>query len=187
MIYSLQHFLHVLGALGMAAALAVEATGLVGLRRSQTSDEARAFFRTRRWVLRIGPLSIALILATGIYASIVGWGWAGWIRAAFGGLLLIAVIGGALTGVPMARLASGLENAPGALPDPWRRAVRSPVLVISMTTRASLIVGIVLLMVYKPGLAASLIAICVAAGLGAGLGLILGRQQDQERSAPAAL
>jgi hypothetical protein len=29
---------------------------------------ARAWFRTRRWVLRLGPLSLLLVLASGVYA-----------------------------------------------------------------------------------------------------------------------
>ena len=184
MMYTLIHFLHVLGALGMAAAFAVEAAGLVGLRRSITSEEARSWLRTRRWMLTLGPPSIGLLLATGIYASVAGWGWAGWIAASLGGLLLVAVIGGVLTGIPMARVEHSLEHAMGALPEPLRDSVRSPVLMISMTMRGAITVAIVLLMVSKPGALASIMAIGIAAGVGVGLGFALGRSDGGVKRQP---
>ena len=49
------HFLHIVGALGLAAAFGVEAVGLVGLRRATDADEALLWLRSRRWVLLIGP------------------------------------------------------------------------------------------------------------------------------------
>jgi Zn-dependent protease len=61
-IYPWIQFLHVLGALGFAAAYAVEAAGLVGLRQSVVADEARTWFRTRRWGVRLGPASLLLVL-----------------------------------------------------------------------------------------------------------------------------
>lgn len=57
------HFLHIAGALGLAAAFGVEAVGLVGLRRATGADEALPWLRSRRWVL-IGPASVPMARVT---------------------------------------------------------------------------------------------------------------------------
>jgi len=77
MTYFLIQFLHVAGALGAAAALALEAAGFVGLRRATVADEARVWLRTSRWVAMVGVPSVLLMLASGIYMSFTRWGWVG--------------------------------------------------------------------------------------------------------------
>ena len=62
--YDATHFLHIVGALGPAAAFGVEAAGLVGLRRATGADEALLWLRSRRWVLLIGPASIPMARVT---------------------------------------------------------------------------------------------------------------------------
>jgi hypothetical protein len=172
--YVLIHFLHVVGALGMAAAYAVEAAGLAGLRTSSTADEARAWFRTRRWVLRLGPTSILLILATGLSAVWIGWGWTGWLVVSLGGLVAVALIGGVMTGIPMARIERALESSVGPLSDELRRDIRGRALPMSMTTRVALTLGVALLMVSKPEAPSSAVIMAVAAALGVVVGVALG-------------
>lgn len=74
MVHDAIHFLHVVGALGLTAAFGVEAAGLVGLRRATSTGEASQWLRTRRWVQLIGPGSIGLVLASGIYLTVAEWG-----------------------------------------------------------------------------------------------------------------
>jgi hypothetical protein len=174
MTYVLIHFLHVVGALGMAAAYAVEAAGLAGMRGSTSGQEARAWLQTRRWVLMLGPTSMGLVLATGVYTIVVAWGWAGWIVISFASLLGIALIGSILTGIPMARVGPGIEGTAGALPEDVRHGIRSTVLATSITTRIAITLGIVFLMVRKPELVASVLVICLAAAFGVATGLALG-------------
>jgi hypothetical protein len=173
------HFLHVLGALGMAAAYAIEAAGLAGMRGARTGDEARAWLTTRRWVLVVGPASIATVLATGVYTIVTAWGWAGWIVVSFASLVAIALVGGVLTGIPMARVAPGIERAAGALPEDLRRGIRSTALATSITTRIAITVGIVFLMVRKPELVTSISIIGVAGAIGVVAGLVLGARKPK--------
>jgi hypothetical protein len=166
-------FIHVVGALGIAAAYTVDAAGLIGLRRAALGEQARAWFITRRWVLVLGPISIGIVLLSGLYLTVVSWGPDAWILVSLGTLLAIAVIGGVLTGIPMARIGPGIERASGPLPEEVRRGLRSPALSISISLRISTTVGIVFLMVEKPDLLESLIAIAVAAGIGVAAGLAI--------------
>jgi hypothetical protein len=179
MIYTWVHFLHVLGALGIAATYALEAAGLVGLRQSVAADEARTWFRSRRWVLKLGPSSLALILASGVYAVLVGWGWAGWIQASMAGLLSLALIGGVFTGIPTARLAPEIERSNGPLSEELRKKIRAPLLFISLAMRLAITVAIVLLMVQKPERTEAFLILFVAAALGAVIGWALGNRRPR--------
>jgi len=170
MIYLLIHFLHVIGALGMAAAYAVETAGLIGMRRATEAGEARAWLRTRRWVLMVGPASIGLVLASGVYTIVSGWGWPGWIVVSSGSLVALAAIGGILTGIPMARIAPDIERADGALSEELRHTIRGRLLAISITTRIAVTLGIVFLMVRKPDLLPSVAVIGSAAAIGLAAG-----------------
>jgi hypothetical protein len=177
MIYTWIHFLHVLGALGIAATYAIEAAGLVGLRRSLDADEARVWFRTRRWVLKLGPVSLFVVLASGVYSVLVGWGWVGWIQASMTGLLSLAAIGGVLTGIPSARLALTIERAAGRLPDDVRGAIRSPVFTVSLSMRIAITTAIAFLMVRKPERMDAFLVIGAAAAGGGLFGWALGARR----------
>ena len=170
-------FLHVVGALGLAAAFGVEAVGLVGLRRATDADEALLWLRSRRWVLLIGPASIGLVLVTGIYLSVVEWGPDAWILVSLASLVAIAGIGGVLTGIPMARATPAVERASGPLPEELRRSLRSPLLTVSIMTRIAITVGILLLMVLKPAPLPSILTIVSAVGIGVAAGLVSGTRQ----------
>jgi len=175
------HFLHVVGALGLAAGFGAEAAGLIGLRRARNADEALLWLRSRRWVLLIGPTSIGLVLATGIYLTVAEWGADAWILVSLVSLVALAGIGGVLTGVPMARITPAVEQASGPLREELRRDLRSPLLVVSFLTRVAITVGIVFLMVHKPAALPSVLTIVLAAAVGAAVGLISGRRAVGER------
>jgi len=168
------HFLHVVGALGLTAAFGAEAVGLAGLRRARSADEALLWLRSRRWVLLIGPASIGVVLATGIYLTVAEWGADAWILVSLTSLVSLAAIGGVLTGVPMARVTPAVERAAGPLPEELQHDLRSPLFTVSLLTRIAITVGVVFLMVQKPALLTSLVTIVLAAGIGAASGLISG-------------
>jgi len=169
------HFLHVVGALGLTAAFGAEAAGLIGLRRATSASEALLWLQSRRWVLLIGPASIALVLATGVYLTVAEWGADAWIMVSLISLVALAGIGGFLTGVPMARITSAVEQASGPLPEDLRRDLRSPLLTVSFLTRVAITIGIVFLMVQKPALLSSVLTVVLAAAAGAAVGLVTGR------------
>jgi hypothetical protein len=173
-VHDAAHFLHVVGALGLTAAFGVEAAGLAGLRRATGADEALLWLRTRRWVLLVGPASIGLVLVTGIYLTVVEWGWDAWILVSLANLVAIAGIGGLLTGIPMARLTPAVEQASGPLSQELRRGLRSPLLTVSLMTRIAITIGIVFLMVQKPTLLTCLLTITLAATVGVAAGLVSG-------------
>jgi hypothetical protein len=165
--YALIRFLHVLGALGIAATYAVEAVGLVGLRQSISTDEARAWLHTRRWVQRLGTTSLLLVLASGVYSVVATWGWVGWVQASLAGLVSLGITGGVLTGIPTARFAPALERAAGPLTEGLRSAIRAPLLTMSVAMRIAITIGIVFVMVQKPDRLEAFAVVVSAATVGA--------------------
>ena len=73
-----------------------------------SAGEALLWLRSRRWVFLIGPASIALVLATGIYLMVAEWGADAWILVSLVSLVALGSIGGVLTGI-----ADGANHASG--------------------------------------------------------------------------
>ena len=165
-VYDLALFLHVLGAFGLIAAFSVEAVGLRGLRRAAGREQALASLDSLRLVQRFAPAAIGTILVTGLYMMAVTWRARGWILAALAGLVLIALVGGLLTGVRMARLGPAVGKAAGELSTDLQGALRDPLLVTSLRLRLALALGIAFLMTVKPPALASVVVLALATALG---------------------
>jgi hypothetical protein len=169
-IYGVALFLHILGAFGLIAALAIEDTVLRGLRRAVTVEEARSWLGAMRVLRLLAPASIALILVMGLYLTATTWGWRGWIVSGLAALVLVGVLGGVLTGTRMARIGPAVGRAHGPLSEDLHRQVLDPVLLLSARLRTGLVVGSLFLMSVKPPPAWSLLAIVVAAAAGFAVG-----------------
>jgi hypothetical protein len=165
-LYQLALFLHILGAFGLIASLAVEAVALRGLRAAGTAEQARPWLFTMRGIRIMAPASIGLILVMGLYLMASEWGWRGWIICGLVGLLLIGIIGGVLTGTRMARLGPALSPAQGPLTDQMLAMLRDPVLVLSSRLRIALVVAVLFLMSVKPSPIGSVVVVAAAIVLG---------------------
>ncbi|TME53795.1 MAG: hypothetical protein E6I60_08495 [Chloroflexi bacterium] len=166
LVYHLVLFLHILGAFGLIAALTFEAIGLRGLRRATQREDALMWLGLSRTVQRLAPASLGVILVTGLYMTATSWGARGWILVALAGLVAVAVIGGLLTGVRMARLGPAVGRASSPLSNELRSALRDPTLLTSIRVRLALVIGIAFLMSVKPSLAISLVVVVLAAAIG---------------------
>jgi hypothetical protein len=172
MLRSLFLFLHVTSAMGVFAALGVEAVVLVLLRRAANAADVSTALQGFRLVPPVGGLSLAGTLLTGVYLATTVWRWQGaWIGLGFAGMLLTAVIGATTTGRRIPRLAAAASEAARAAPTTRSQDLqRDPVLWASFQARVALLTGIVFLMTVKPSPTGSLVvmAIAIAVGLVAG-------------------
>jgi hypothetical protein len=182
LVYDLALFLHVLGAFGLIAAFSIEGLALRGLRRAEDRSQALSALANMRLVQRFAPGSIGTILVTGLYMMAVSWKAQGWILAALAGLVLIALVGGLLTGVRMARVGPALGRAPQALPPELQAGLRDPMLQASLRLRLALTLGIAFLMTVKPSAPASVLVLALAAAAGWLAGLALDRRTAWARS-----
>jgi hypothetical protein len=133
-------------------------------------------------VQRVAPPSLGLILVMGLYMTATTWGPMGWILVSLAGFVALALIGGLLTGVRMARIGAAVGRSSGPLADELKAALRDQVLLISMRTRLGIVLGIVLLMTLKPSLVASLVVIVLAGAGGLLAGQISSRRSRHEFS-----
>ena len=170
-LYSISLLLHIVGALALGGALALEWAGVVGLRRATTAGQAREWIRLLAGVRFVAGPAAAVVLASGIHLTATRWGPEGWILAGLAGMVAIAVLGPALGGRRITAIARALPVEDGPLSAPVGRALVDPVLTLSMWLRTALLLGVVFLMSSKPGAPGAVTAMGVALVLGLAAGI----------------
>jgi hypothetical protein len=166
-LYVAARILHICGALGMFMALGVDLAGITSLSCARTTEHVRRTIEGYRVNGVLGPASLLLILVPGIYMATTVWAWQPWLQVSFGALLLIVVIGGAVTRRKLGALTASLQGDDRDLTLDQERQIRDPLLRTSFVLRAVLSLGIVVLMSTKPDLSTSLLVIGGALALAA--------------------
>ena len=185
-LYTLALFLHILGAFGLIAALAIETMALRGMRSAATAEQALGSMVMLRTVRVLAPASLALILVLGLYLMASNWGWQAWVIGGLIAFLLVGVIGGALTGTRIARLGPAVGRASGPLSHELRRMLRDPMLVQSSRIRIGLVLATLFLMSVKPGGLWAAIVLLLGVAFGAAAAqLEVRRSTDAVRSSAA--
>ncbi|HEV7966658.1 MAG TPA: hypothetical protein VGP19_03750 [Candidatus Acidoferrales bacterium] len=148
-------FAHVVSALGIVAALSLEAVALMRLRRATSASEARLWLEFAPGLPALTMASFLLMLVSGIFLTTQMSGWMlAWPRVAMGALILIGPLGAAAGRRMRAiRLACGARSPNES---DLIAKVRDPFLKFSVNIRIAVVIGIVLLMTAKPGLRQSL-------------------------------
>ncbi|MBA3317238.1 MAG: hypothetical protein H0T50_04010 [Gemmatimonadales bacterium] len=175
MLRSLVLFVHIASSMGLFAALGIEGASLLQLRRASEPARLEAALSGYRWVRPVGGAGMMGTILSGAYLASTAWGWrTAWIDVALGGVVLLAVMGGTMTGLRIARLQKGVRDGTVGLPG---LPARDPVLWLSFRTRVAILIGILFLMATKPGWQGSFVAmaVAVAAGLLASLADFQGR------------
>jgi hypothetical protein len=163
--YSIVLFLHIVGALGLFVALALEVISLLYLQRANRIESIRDWLNAFRWLDRVGPISMGLILLSGFDLMSV-WGGVAWIGVAFATMVLFVVVGITLTRSRMATIKQAMATENGALSPAFRQQLHDPFLWTSIKLRVALGLGIVFMMTVKPELGEALLVIGLALVLG---------------------
>lgn len=185
-IYSLALFVHIVGALGLFVALGLEWASLSYLRRATTVEQAReglSMFGAQR---RLNPISWLAILIPGFYMAATTWRGVAWTTTALGAVILIAVLGVALTGRRMAPIGQSISSESGPISSTLRQPLDDPLLWVSLRIRTAIALGIVFLMSVKPDLLGSLLTVGVAGVLGLIFSLPITRRGQEKMKAKRA-
>jgi hypothetical protein len=167
LLYASLLFVHVLGAIALFAAIAVEVVSLASFEMTQDSREARTWLGRLTIPFRLGPPAMLAILLSGIAMMATRWGHQAWLVAAFIGLVAMGAIGGLVSVRGLRRLRAALELETGpALSDAFRSVRSRTSLVASVVLRATLGIGIVALMSFKPDALGSSLVLAAAAVVG---------------------
>jgi hypothetical protein len=175
-LYSMALFLHIAGALGVFAALALDWVAIANLRRARTVEQVREWAGLYRIIRGLGAASVAALLVFGLYMTAVTWGPRGWIAIGFFSLLFIAVLG-AVSGIRLGRILATAVKGQGALAEDIRAALQPPLFVASVRTRTAVAFGVVFVMTVKPDAAGSLLVVAMALVLGIASAIPLLRQR----------
>jgi len=165
-VYSIAIFLHIVGALGIFAAIGLEWAGLSNLIRATDTTQVREWFRLLAAPRTLGGPSALLVLVSGIYMSATRWGHQGWIIVALVGMVLVAALGGAIAGRRIPAIVRELQAQSGPVSPTLRQRLDDPALTVSLWTRTALLLGIVFLMSVRPSWAGALAVMGIALLLG---------------------
>jgi hypothetical protein len=177
--YTIPVFVHLLGALALFVGYGIEWGVSALFQNAASAEQLRSWLR----VFKISPpLSgaglLVLLLSGGYLASLSpGTMRQGWISAAFLGIIVALALGFALILPRMRGIRSALPAGNESLPAALRTRLGDPVLLTAIRVRVMLATGIVYLMVAKNPLIPSLVALGVAAILGALLSVSTWRQK----------
>jgi type IV secretory pathway protease TraF len=165
-IYHAVVFVHVVSAMGLFAALAVEWVGLRFLSKADTVEQARDSVGLWRVLPKLGIPVLLALLASGIYlaASIGGFElW--WIRLTFPALVVIAALGAA--GRPgIKAVEQAVATGTGQLSPAQTELARAPRAHASWRLRCLLAAAVVFLMTERPELPGSVVVLAGALLLG---------------------
>ncbi len=166
-IYSAVLFVHVVGALTLFMALAIEWSSLRQMQRTTSLAQASLSIKMSSSLRPVNMASMLVVLLSGGYLASRMEAWRdAWIWVALAGMFAIGGIAVTLTRRRMEeirRLCAG-ENA--ELTKELTARLRDPMLHFSMRLRIAIAAGIVFLMVAKPNLFGALLALGVAAVAG---------------------
>ena len=166
MLYLIALFLHIAGALLLAAATGIEWLCIVNLRKVGTIENVRQSLSNYKKLGMIGGISWLLILIPGIYMMAMEWRrYSGWIAVAFIGIMIIAVVGGAVSSRKLRKAEKLLTNE-NALTSEVQGILTSGSLAFSLRLRTIVFLGIILLMVAKPVMPTSIIILAVSIAVG---------------------
>ena len=164
-LYTLANYLHVLGAMGIVAALCLEWTIVLRLRTAESVEQARQWLGLAGMQRVIGSGSLIGLLVGGLYMAGTRWGGAGWVAV---GLLALVLIGalGAYNGIRLDRIRKSLVAPTGQLSAELRERIRHSSFVLSIHVRAAVLLGVVFIMTAKPDLNASLVTLVLSVLVG---------------------
>ncbi len=174
-------FVHVLGAMGYAAATLISLFGLLGLRRVLRVEQARPLLGMLELTGPLSGISLFLIIVAGLYLAFAVWGWrVGWTPVALGTVILLMLPIGAVMGIRRHAIAVNANELPdGPLPDSLKQRIHDPLLNSSVVMLNALLLGIILLMTIKPAFVDSLIVMGGVIILGLAFSLPLWRTEQR--------
>jgi hypothetical protein len=162
-------FLHLCALLCAIGTSALLHFAEIQLRAAATVAAVRTWASLIEKGAKVFPIALLVLLASGAYLVDRSWAWSsGWVDASLVGVGVLFVVGACVIGARSRALRRELVSAgDGAVPAQLAQIAREHIAGVASWTNTGVALGIVFVMTTKPALAGSLIALAVAAGLGA--------------------
>jgi len=189
--YHVVLYIHLLSLLIGFSAGVVEAICLLKLRGAETLEAAVPWGQLAGQIEKAFPVAIIGLYATGAYMAHDFWSFSdSWVLIPIIGLALMSLQGPLVAGRQGHKLKHALmANGPGPLGEEARRLTVDKLLWSAAFTNGVLVLGIVWVMVEKPGWGGGIAALVISYGVGIALALSLAKKPAVEAAAapgPAA-
>ena len=190
--YNVALIVHIVGVLTLFITLGLQWLSMLRLRRAGSLTQVRKWSGLATRVLRLAPVSGALILGAGVYMTVVAWTLlTAWIDVALAAMLIMMILGMGVVGRRLtaiqrtaAEVTRDVQASTGdAIPAALRSRIDDPALWVSMQTALAVVLGIVVLMNAKPSLSASIVVVIVSLALGVVIGTLTLRPHHLAQSA----
>jgi hypothetical protein len=187
-------FVHIVGVLAMFSGMALEWLSLDAVRRSTSRADAVRWVRVNASVLRMSGIAFAIVVASGFFLG-GRFGVLGqvWLRATYLALLVMGIVGGPVTRPRMRALQQAAKDPNDTSGMVLQTAASHPILRLSVSVRVVFGLAVVYLMIGKPDVVESVLALSVATILAATMAVArrpaASRWRDPEREggpSPAA-
>ena len=166
--YQIMLFLHILGVILMFVAVGGTLAGMFGMLYAKDVSALKLWSKLATKMDGFLPFSVILILLPALHLVFTTWGWdTAWINVSLVVLLLMTIAGPAINLRRLKGITQAVNNETVAIPSANLIAkVRDRVLWTSVSIMTIIGLGIVYLMVIKPEIIHSLIAlaICIIVG-----------------------
>lgn len=174
-------FIHLMGVITLFIAMGLVQRVGIRMRAAETIGELRLWLSLMKTTGSMWPSAFAFLLLSGLYMTNAAWTFqTPWIVTGIGSLILIGVVGGAVVGRGFASLGKQAASA-GELTADLRSRVNNPGLWIGATALNGMAMGVLWLMVNKPGWVQSLGVVVVLGLVGAAAGAIMTRRSGGQR------
>jgi Predicted integral membrane protein (DUF2269) len=161
--YSVVLFVHIVGALTLFMALAVEWASLAQMQYVTSQVQAKISIKMSSGLRPLSILSMLIVLGSGGYLASTMEAWGNpWIWATMAGMFAIGVIAVVLTNKRMEEIRRACRDEDAKLTERLIGQLRDPILRVSIHLRIAIALAIVLLMVTKPNLDGALLALIIA-------------------------
>jgi hypothetical protein len=193
--YSVDIFLHVMGAITVFLGYGSLLLAVTAARRATRSEQVQAITSTLLATRKIGLERISVIdvivIAGVLMIAVTGADMAlslqiiraPWIDVAIGSFILLAPLGPLVINPRLHQIADAADLAPsGPISSGLRMRVRDPLLTVALGGSFGLLIGLVFLMTTKPTLSIALTAIAVAVGAAVTLSWAFARDSAEPRT-----
>jgi hypothetical protein len=144
-------FIHLLGVVTLFIAMGILQRGGAGVRSSSTVQEMRLWLGLVQMTRQMFPTAFVIILGSGLYMANEYWSFdTPWIVVAIISIVVMAVVGGTVVGRGLAEIGRALTSEGPVSPELAHLAGR-PAPWVAASALNGIAIGVIWLMVNKPG------------------------------------
>ena len=170
--YAVALFIHILGVVTLFISFGLMQRTATRIRLAPTIDEMKLWLGFMQTTRRMFPAALVLILASGLYMTEQAWSFdTPWIVVAIATVLLIGIVGALVVGRGFAAIGRAVSSAGAVTPD-IAETVARPTPWLPAAALNGMAIGVLWLMVNKPGWTQSILVVFFSGIVGTVVGTV---------------